>query len=71
MRDYDAGLLFCRKPLEKAYGQMGWSRLDADVYMADDKKGKTLIPAGNITMFYPLRAKQLTAGDIDLAGADW
>jgi hypothetical protein len=70
-RGCDAGLLFCRKPLEKVYGGMGWQKLDAAVYMADDEKGKTLIPARNITMFYPLRAKKLPAGDIDLAGADW
>jgi GNAT superfamily N-acetyltransferase len=70
-RGFDAGLLFCRKPLEKVYGNMGWRKLDAAVYMADDKKDKTLIPARNITMFYPLREKQLPAGDIDLAGADW
>ncbi len=70
-RGCDAGLLFCRKPLEKVYGGMGWRKLDAAVYMTDDKKGKTLIPARSITMFYPLRAKQLPAGDIDLAGPDW
>ena len=70
-RGFDAGLLFCRKPLEKVYGEMGWSMLDAAVYMDDDKKGKTLIPARNITMFYPLKAKQLPVGDIDLAGTDW
>lgn len=70
-RGFDAGLLFCRKPLEKVYGGMGWSKLDASVYMAEEKKGKTLIPARNITMFYPLRIKQLPAGEIDLAGIDW
>ncbi len=70
-RGFDAGLLFCRKQLEKVYGGMGWRKLDAAVYMTDDKKGKTLIPAWNITMFYPLKAKQLPPGDIDLAGADW
>ena len=70
-RSLDAGLLFCREQLEKVYGGMGWSKLDAAVYMTDDKKGKTLIPARNITMFFPLRAKQLPPGDIDLDGADW
>jgi GNAT superfamily N-acetyltransferase len=70
-RNFDAGLLFCRKPLEKLYNVMGWSRLDTDVYMTDDKKGKTLIPARNITMFYPLTVIQLPAGSIDLAGTDW
>jgi predicted GNAT family N-acyltransferase len=70
-RGFDAGLLFCRERLETVYGGMGFRKLDAAVYMADDTKGKTLIPAGNITMFYPLRAKQLPAGDIDLAGTDW
>jgi predicted GNAT family N-acyltransferase len=68
---FDAGLLFCRKPLEKLYCGMGWSKLDADVYMTDDKKGKILIPARNITMFYPLRVRQFPAGNIDLAGTDW
>jgi hypothetical protein len=70
-RGFDAGLLFCRKPLEKVYSGMGWSRLDAAVYMAEEKKGKTLIPARNITMFYPLTVMQLPAGEIDLAGTDW
>ena len=70
-RSLDAGLLFCREQLEKVYGGMGWRKLDAAVYMTDDKNGKTLIPSRNITMFYPLNAKQLPAGDIDLAGNDW
>ncbi len=70
-RSFDGGLLFCREQLEKVYGGMGWRKLDAAVYMTDDKKGKTLIPSRNITMFYPLNAKQLPAGDIDLAGTDW
>lgn len=70
-RSLDAGLLFCREQLEKVYGGMGWRKLDTAVYMTDDKKGKNLIPSRNITMFYPLNAKQLPAGDIDLAGTDW
>jgi GNAT superfamily N-acetyltransferase len=70
-RGFDAGLLFCREQLEKVYGGMGWRKLDAVVYMTDDKNAKTLIPSRNITMFYPLNAKQLPAGDIDLAGTDW
>ena len=70
-RGFDAGLLFCLPQLEPVYGRMGWSRLEAAVYMADEKAGKTLIPAKNTTMFYPLRVKQLPAGDIDLAGTDW
>jgi predicted GNAT family N-acyltransferase len=70
-RSLDAGLLFCREQLEKVYGGMGWKKLDAAVYMTDDKNSKTLIPSRNITMFYPLNVKQLPAGDIDLAGTDW
>ena len=70
-RGFDAGLLFCREQLEKVYDGMGWRKLDAAVYMTDDKNSKTLIPSRNITMFYPLNAKQLPAGDIDLAGTDW
>jgi GNAT superfamily N-acetyltransferase len=70
-RGFGAGLLFCREQLEKVYGGMGWRKLDAAVYMTDDTEGKTLIPSRNITMFYPLNAKQLPAGDIDLAGTDW
>ena len=70
-RGFDVGLLFCREPLEKVYGEMGWSKLDAAVYMTDDKKGKKLIPARNITMFYARKAKQLPTGDIDLDGTDW
>jgi GNAT superfamily N-acetyltransferase len=79
-RGFDAGLLFCLPQLEPVYGRMGWSRLDAVVYMDDVQAGKTPIPTKNITMFYPLlapafRRGYLTtpfpAGDIDLAGTDW
>ena len=70
-RGFDAGLLFCREQLLKVYGHMGWRKLDAAVYMTDNTEGKTLIPSRNITMFYPLNARQLPTGDIDLAGADW
>jgi GNAT superfamily N-acetyltransferase len=71
-RGFDAGLLYCLDRFETVYGRMGWHKLNAAaVYVADDKGGKTLIPAKNITMFYPLKAKQFPAGDIDLAGTDW
>jgi predicted acetyltransferase len=70
-RGFDAGLLFCLDQLETVYGRMGFEQLDAAVYVADDKEGKTLIPAKNITMFCPLKAKQFPAGDIDLVGPDW
>jgi GNAT superfamily N-acetyltransferase len=70
-RGFDAGLLFCLDEIEPIYRRMGWSKLEAAVYMTDDKNSKTSIPAKNITMFYPLKAKQFPAGDIDLAGPDW
>jgi len=70
-RGFDAGLLFCLERLETLYSRMGWSKLNAAVYMANEKEGKTLIPAKNIAMFYPLRAKQFPVGHIDLAGTDW
>jgi GNAT superfamily N-acetyltransferase len=70
-RGFDAGVLFCLDQLETVYGRMGFERLDAAVYVADDKEGKTLIPAKNITMFCTLKAKQFPAGDIDLVGPDW
>lgn len=70
-RGFDAGLLFCLRRLEPVYRRMGWSKIDAAVYITDDKASKTLIPAKNITMFYPLKARQFPAGDIDLAGSDW
>ncbi len=70
-RGFDAGLLFCQRHLETVYGRMGWSRLKAAVYMLDSEKNKTLIPAKNISMFYPLIMKQFLPGDIDLAGTDW
>lgn len=70
-RGFDAGLLFCQRHLETVYGRMGWSRLNAAVYMLDSEKNKTPIPARNISMFYPLKVKQLPPGDIDLAGTDW
>jgi len=68
-RGFDAGLLFCREQLLKVYGNMGWSKLDASVYIINDKKRKTLMPG--FTMFYPLNTRQFPPGDIDLAGADW
>lgn len=70
-RGFDAGLLFCREKLVKVYSNMGFKKLDAAVYMADETKGKTLIPDWNITMFCPLKIKQFPAGDICLNGADW
>jgi len=70
-RGFDTGLLFCLNRMETVYARMGWQKLDSDVYMSDDKEGKTLIPAKNITMFYPLGRRQFPAGDIDLAGTDW
>jgi len=68
-RGFDAGLLFCREQLLKVYGNMGWSKFDASVYITNDKKDKTLM--SGFTMFYPLNTRQLPAGDIDLAGNDW
>jgi len=70
-RGFDAGLLFCLNELKTVYERMGWRELDSDVYMLDEKKGKLLIPAKNITMFYPLAKRQFPPGDIDLAGTDW
>jgi GNAT superfamily N-acetyltransferase len=70
-RHFDAGLLFCVTGLEKVYQRMGWYKLDATVYMDDDKEGKALIPAKNTTMFYPLRVRKFPSGDIDVAGTDW
>lgn len=70
-RGFDAGLLFCLGRLETVYGRMGWQKLDSAVYMLDDKEGEMLIPAKNITMFYPLRTKRFPSGDIGLAGPDW
>jgi hypothetical protein len=68
---FDAGLLFCREQMQTVYGPMGWHKLDSDVYISDDKEGKRLIPAKNITMFYPIGTRQFPPGDIDLAGPDW
>lgn len=68
---FDAGLLFCVNKLQSVYGRMGWHKLDSNVYLSDEKEGKRLIPAKNITMFYPVGKKQFPPGDIDLAGTDW
>lgn len=68
---FDSGLLFCIDKLQAVYSRMGWQKLDSDVYMTDDEEGKKLIPAKNITMFYPIGTKQFPTGDIDLAGTDW
>ncbi len=70
-RRFDAGLLFCVDKVEAVYGRMGWRKLDSKVYMLDEEKGRTAIPAKNITMFYPIAKKQFPTGDIDLAGTDW
>ena len=70
-RGFDTGLLFCVDKLQTVYGRMGWHKLDSDVYMSDDKEGRKLIPAKNITMFYPIGIKQFPPGNIDLAGTDW
>jgi len=70
-RGFDAGLLFCLDRLKAVYARMGWIKIDAAVYMTDDKKGRTFIPAKNITMFYPIQVREFPKGDIDLAGADW
>ncbi len=70
-RRFDAGLLFCIPKLEAVYAGMGWRKLNSDVYMHDEEKGKTPIPAKNITMFYPPGKSQFPPGDVDLAGTDW
>ena len=70
-RRFDAGLLFCIDELEAVYTAMGWRRLNSNVYMLDDEKGKTPIPAKNITMYYPPGKSRFPPGDIDLAGTDW
>lgn len=70
-RRFDAGLLFCTPELEAVYAGMGWRKLNSNVYMRDEKNGKTPIPARNITMFYPPGKSQFPHGDIDLAGTDW
>jgi hypothetical protein len=70
-RNFDAGLLFCRKPLEKIYSGMGWYKLNAAVYKEEEQKNKTLMSTSGITMFYPLTINQFPSGDIDLVGTDW
>lgn len=70
-RHFDAGLFFCLSKRQATYARIGWHKLDSLVYISNDKDEKELIPAKNITMFYPLGIKQFPAGDIDLAGTDW
>jgi hypothetical protein len=70
-RGFDAGLLFCVDKVEAVYGRMGWHKLNSNVHMLDEEKGKTAIPAKNITMFYPLGKRKFPPGDIDLSGTDW
>jgi hypothetical protein len=50
---------------------MGWHKLNSDVLLRDEEKGKIRISVRNITMFYPLGKRQFPPGDIDLAGTDW
>jgi predicted N-acetyltransferase YhbS len=70
-RGYDAGLLFCRAPLEPIYARHGWVKLvDRPVWRHVD--GQTVpLPSHAGAMFHPMRVVELPAGDLVLNGNDW
>ncbi len=70
-REIDAGLLFCVGKYESVYSRMGWTTIDARVFMRDSANHIKPIPGKNITMIHCLKADVFPSGDIDLAGADW
>ena len=71
-RDLDAGLLFCLPVLgDKIYGDMGWRKLDAAVFMKDNSGGRVPLPSKNIAMTIPIIMGEFPTGDIDLCGHDW
>jgi predicted N-acetyltransferase YhbS len=71
-RSIDLGILFCTPDLVLLYGAVGWRLLDARPVTRIDEEGfPQPLPAKNVTMFHPLRRKDMPPGDIHLQGNDW
>lgn len=69
-RGADLGLLFCVPALERVYARTGWQVAGCEVIRQEDGRNLPL-PAGNTTMWLPMRLRQLPPGSIDLCGNDW
>lgn len=70
-RHLQAGLLFCREPLLKVYGRMGWQHTGAKTCARDDDQRAVPLADYNHVMVYPLAWNRFPDGAIDLAGPDW
>lgn len=70
-RQLDAGLLFCVPKYESVYSRMGWTKIQAEVFMHSSESKSEPIPDKNITMVHCLNGRAFPDGDIDLAGPDW
>lgn len=70
-RGIEFGLLFCVPELERFYASLGWRRIDAPLFMRDEKGMKKRVPQKNIGMILLLSAKPFPPGAIDLRGRDW
>lgn len=70
-RQLDAGLLFCVPEYESVYGRMGWTKIQAEVFMRNSEGKSEPIPGKNITMIHRLNGRAFPDGDIDLASPDW
>lgn len=70
-RGFDAGLLFCRAPLEPVYARHGWIKLAGRaVWRIVD--GRTVpLPSHAAAMFHPMKVRDLPSGDLRLTGNDW
>jgi len=71
-RNYDFGMLFCKKHIACIYEKAGWNFLPENTVkclMNDGSVGT--IGADEEFMFYPLKVEVLPAGEIDLCGRPW
>jgi predicted acetyltransferase len=69
---FDVGLLYCVPELGKTYAKCGWLLLAERIILRTDNSGNIIpLPSKNITMFFPLKNKELPEGNIDLQGNDW
>jgi len=70
-RQFDCGLLFCDPALVKTYSRCRWETLDDRPIIRVDDGREQPLPASGLTMFFPLRVRQLPPGTIHLRGNDW
>lgn len=71
-RELDIGMLFCTRDLARVYAGLGWRLWKAGQVLRVDEHGLFQpLPDYNLMMFYPLRRRDVPAGDIHLLGNDW